>query len=66
MIVHVRVKQPKRGGNQYYRDRSLGVAATLCGAPCTSYDVAYREKIERWTRDDGLEFIPCEACKARR
>lgn len=65
--VHIRTRQP-RG----HRDKTSWLAnggadpTTFCGADPTDVDVGWRDKNERWTRDDGVEFIPCEACIAVR
>jgi hypothetical protein len=56
-IFHIREKLAKRGGNQFYRDRSVRTTATLCGAPITEFDVLFHEKAETWN-----EHVPCAKC----
>jgi len=43
MTCHIREPLPKRGGNQWYRDKSMPESRTLCGAPCGYYDIPFRD-----------------------
>jgi hypothetical protein len=64
--VHRRRRLPRSRSTSFYLDRREREASTYCGAPPTDVDVAWRDRNERWTRDDGVEFVPCEECEARR
>lgn len=63
-IYHIREKQlVKRGGSQFYLDRSIRPAATLCGTSITAYDVAFADKAPRFAQfRTGELFEPCTAC----
>lgn len=62
LVRHRRQQLRRLGGNQYRKDRGERVAATVCGAPVTEYDLAYRDRGEDWTRQDGVRFIACRKC----
>jgi hypothetical protein len=66
-IFHVRTKLARRGGNSFYRDRSVRESTTLCGAPCTLYDAKFdrKDKVRTWT-DNVETFLPCAACTGRK
>ena len=49
---HVRTPQPRRGGNQFYRDKRVFDAFTLCGAAVTDHD--------RSIRDVNTKLFQCE------
>lgn len=40
-------------------------SSTFCGAPCGLFDVAWadRNRVRPWTDPEGLELIPCSACR---
>lgn len=61
---HVRVKQALKGGSQFYRDKRIGVAATLCGAPVTDKDIDYKTAGTKKFRVSGWEC--CVRCLATR
>ena len=57
MLFHIRKQLRKRGGNQFYRDRSIRKTETLCGAPVTDVDLPFNGKIA------GLPgFECCQDC----
>lgn len=42
-MIHVRKPLQRRRGNSWYRDTSIQVGATFCGADCAYYDLSYRD-----------------------
>ena len=62
LTYHIRKRQPRRGGNQFYRDRSVVKAETMCGDQPGMYDVYWTQHAAAWTRPDGVEFVPCGRC----
>ena len=61
-VFHIRRRMPRRGGNQYYLDRSNRPVFTYCGAPVTEYDDNWRSKAHPWKRRDGTEMVACVEC----
>ena len=63
---HVVRRLPRRGGNQWYKDRSERDASNICGAARTLNDIPWRDRtrFKRWTRDaDSVQFVPCVDCQ---
>lgn len=44
IIFHIRRALAKRGGNQYYKDKSVRKPETYCGAPVTEFDAAHKDR----------------------
>lgn len=42
-VIHIRKTPPRKGGNQWYKDRSITPGETLCGCECGLYDVPLKE-----------------------
>lgn len=56
-VHHIRTRLPRSRSTNYYLDRSDRPAATLCGAEPTTYDLAWRDRATKWTRNNA-----CPAC----
>lgn len=64
---HIRKQLAKRGGNQFYRDRSIREAGTLCGEPVTINDIPFKGTVDRsWLANHFPGFEPCSKCLAIR
>lgn len=63
IVFHIRHRLPRRGGNQFYRDRSPRVARTLCGAPVTEFDAGWGDHAVDWVNSDGQAFSVCAECR---
>lgn len=67
--VHVRTKPPPKRGNQWYRDRSIPAAHTLCGAPLTDRDLSLREArfkcVQAWCRQHACPICMEIALRGR-
>ena len=60
-MMHIRLRLRPRRGSQWYRDKSERGPATYCGAPCTEYDVPWRDR----TRAEAYRIAgrePCAEC----
>jgi hypothetical protein len=60
---HIRRKLAPRGGSQFYRDKSVRLPTTLCGASITGYDVRFNDPAKGWHNGRGDYFMPCRACR---
>ena len=70
ITVHLRQPLPRKGGNNFYRDRRIFTSHTYCGAPCGEFDVQPKDV----TTKAGREFFAakeaagerqvCPVCKA--
>ena len=64
ITFHRRVRLPRRGGSQWYKDRRdfSKYAATRCGAPVTESDCSWRAKAVEW-QYEGRRHVYCGRCK---
>jgi len=61
--VHVRRRLQRRQLKVRYLADGGQDPTTLCGAPVTSYDIGWNQRLAAaWTRADGVEFVPCASC----
>ena len=65
--IHVRTKTHRKGGNQFYKDKRIFKASTLCGLSCTDRDITVRQakgksfvKDLAWFKKHG--FKVCDDC----
>ena len=57
ITFHIRAPMPRKGGNQFYRDKTHRVAKTLCGDSVTEHDIRFSERPLPF----GM-YVPCERC----
>lgn len=66
MLIHVRAKTPRRRSTQWYLDRSIPTALTLCDQPPTDRDLSFREAgtkvIAKWIAAGADGHKVCPAC----
>ena len=64
-MTHIRARMPRKGGNNFYRDRNdyTKFSVTLCGAPVTDKDVDYTVANTKKFRASGWPV--CAACLAK-
>ena len=66
MIFHIRQRLAPKGGNSFYKDRSIRPTSTFCGAPVTEWDASWaeRKRVKDWQSERGGAMTVCPACKA--
>lgn len=67
-VFHIRQQPPRKGGNQWYRDKRVFESTTLCGAECGLYDQLashVRSKVfQRWLTTSECHIALCPECAA--
>ena len=65
-IFHILQRQPRRGGNSFYRDKSARESKTFCGATVTLCDIFWNDAARDWIHPTRGLMVPCTDCMRRR